>query len=122
MREIEDSAPKAGLAPDLEARFASQALELEHAGLSYQRVAPGVRIPFGHRHRRQDEIYVVVEGSGRVKLEDEIVELNRWDAVRVSAETARGFEAGPEGATILAFGAPGPDASDAEMLPGWWTG
>jgi mannose-6-phosphate isomerase-like protein (cupin superfamily) len=121
LREVEDAAPQFGLPPDLEARFASSDLELERSGLSYQRISPGFRVPFGHHHREEEEIYVVVEGSGRMKLGDEIVELRRWDALRVSPETPRAFEAGPEGATILAYGAPGPNSADAEMLPGWWT-
>jgi len=121
LREVENSAPKFGLAPGLEARFASGALELERSGLSYQRLAPGFRIPFGHRHAQQEEIYLIASGGGRMKLDDEIVELRQWDAVRVSAETTRNFEAGPEGAELIVFGAPGPNATDAEMLPDWWS-
>jgi mannose-6-phosphate isomerase-like protein (cupin superfamily) len=81
-------------------------------------------MPFGHRHRRQEELYVLVGGSARIKLDDEIVELRRWDAVRVPPETTRQLEAGPDGAEILAFGAPstGPSAgTDAEPVPNWWT-
>ena len=120
LKQIEDSAVKFGLAPGLEARFASTALELERAGFSYQHFAPNFRSPFGHRQTEQEEIYVLVEGSGRMKLNDEVVELNRWDAVRVSNETIRDFEAGPEGATLIAFGAPGPNSDDVELISGWW--
>jgi len=120
LKQVEDSAVKFGLAPGLEARFASAALELERAGLSYQHLAPNFRSPFGHRHGEQEEIYILVEGSGRMKLNDEIVELRRWDAIRVAKETIRAFEAGPAGATLIAFGAPGPNSSDAEPIPGWW--
>jgi quercetin dioxygenase-like cupin family protein len=120
--EVEDQAPKFGLAPGLEARFARQALEGEQTGLSYQRLEPGFRIPFGHRHGDQEEIYVVVSGSGRMKLDDDIVELRAWDAIRVASSTMRGFEAGPDGAELLAFGSPRDGApNDAEMLPGWWS-
>ncbi len=94
--DVDDQAPNFGLAPDLEARMARVPLELEHSGISYQRLAPNFRVPFGHRHKTQEEIYVVVSGSMRVKLEDEIVELKQWDAVRVPKETTRGFESGPE--------------------------
>ena len=123
LREVEDSAPKFGFAPDIEARFASGDLELEKSGVSYQRLAPGVRHPFGHKQKRQEELYVVVEGSGRIKLDDEIVEVGTLDAVRVAPETVRAFEAGEEGLALVAFGAPntGPPAADGEMFPGWWS-
>lgn len=120
LKEVENSAPKFGFAPDLEARFASSALELERAGLSYQRLAPGFRIPFAHHHAEQEEIYVIVSGGGRMKLDDEVIELRQWDAIRVAADTTRNFEAGSEGAELIAFGAPGPNLADATMLPGWW--
>ena len=122
LKEVENAASKFGLAPELEARFATSSLELTRSGLSYQRLAPGFRIPFGHHRKEQEEIYVLVEGSGRMKLDDEIVELRRWDAIRVAKETTRNFEAGPEGATLIAFGAPGTGPGDAEMEPGWWSG
>jgi mannose-6-phosphate isomerase-like protein (cupin superfamily) len=120
LKEIENSAVRFGLAPDLEARFALSALELEQVEISYQRLAPNFRTPFGHRHKEQEEIYILVAGSGRMKLNDEIVELYQWDAVRVPAETTRGFQAGPEGATLIAVGAPGPNSADAEVAPDWW--
>jgi mannose-6-phosphate isomerase-like protein (cupin superfamily) len=123
LKEVEDQAPKFGHAPNLEARFARIPLELEKSGISYQRLAPGFRMPFGHRHEQQEEVYVLVSGSARLKLGDEVVELEAWDAVRVPAETMRGFEAGPEGVEIIAFGAPatGSVSADAEMTPNWWT-
>lgn len=120
LKEVEDSALKFGFAPALESRFASSELELEHSGVSYQRLAPNARIPFGHRHTEQEEIYLLVSGGGRMKLDDEVVELRQWDAIRVSADTTRNFEAGHEGAELIAFGAPGPNPADAEMLSGWW--
>ena len=120
LRELEDQAPKFGLSPGLEARFAREALGLGHSGVSLQRLAPGFRSPFGHRHREQEEVYVVVAGSGRMKLDNDVVELRPWDAIRVAKETLRAFEAGPEGLEILAFGAPGTPPGDAELLPGWW--
>jgi mannose-6-phosphate isomerase-like protein (cupin superfamily) len=118
--DVEDQAPNFGLAPDLEARMARVPLELEQSGISYQRLAPNFRVPFGHRHKTQEEIYVVVSGSVRVKLEDEIVELRQWDAVRVPKETMRGFESGSEGVEIIAIGAPHTGPGDAEMENGWW--
>jgi mannose-6-phosphate isomerase-like protein (cupin superfamily) len=122
--DVEDMAPKFGHAPNLEARFATRALELEKGGISYQRLAPDFRVPFGHRHKEQEELYVILSGSGRVKLDDEVVELKPFDAVRVPSEIMRCFEAGPDGAELLAFGAPNTGSSpgaDAEMTPNWWT-
>ena len=121
LKEVEDQAPKFGYSPNLEARFARIPLELENSGISYFRIAPNFRVPFGHKHRQQEEVYVLVGGSARLKLDDEVVELKPWDAVRVPAETMRGFEAGPEGAEYIAFGAPNTDNRDAEPAPGWWT-
>jgi mannose-6-phosphate isomerase-like protein (cupin superfamily) len=119
--DVEDQAPKFGFSPNLESRFARKTLELENSGLSYYKVAPGFRLPFGHRHVDQEEIYLVLSGSARMKLEDEIVELGQWDALRVAADVTRGFEAGPDGAELLAFGAPSNDNADAEMVQDWWT-
>jgi mannose-6-phosphate isomerase-like protein (cupin superfamily) len=93
-------------APGLEFRAATKALALERSALSYQRVPPGCRFPYGHRHKTQEEVYVVLHGSGRMKLDDEIVELEEWDAVRVPPGTWRGYEAGPKGLEILVIGAP----------------
>jgi hypothetical protein len=121
LKEVEDLAPRFGLAPNLESRFAKGALELEHLGLSYFRLAPGFRQPFGHRHGEQEEVYVVVSGSVRMKVEDEIVALHAWDAIRVPGPMARCPEAGPNGAELLVVGAPLMASSDAEMLKDWWT-
>jgi mannose-6-phosphate isomerase-like protein (cupin superfamily) len=122
--DVEDQAPKHGLAPNLEGRFARQDLELEQSGLSYQKLAPGFRVPFGHKHGQQEEIYVVVSGNGRAKLGDDVVEVKTWDAVRVPPGTWRAFEGGPDGIELLAFGARcgmAPDASDGEVEQGWWS-
>ena len=121
LKKVEDQAPKFGLSPGLESRFARVPLELENSGISYLRIAPNFRQPFGHRHERQEEVYVIVSGSARVKIGDEIVDLQAWDTVRISPEIARAFEAGPEGAEVLAFGAPNTENLDAEPLPNWWT-
>jgi mannose-6-phosphate isomerase-like protein (cupin superfamily) len=123
LREVEDSAPKFGYSPDLEAHFASGDLEMENSGVSLQKLAPNFRLPFGHREKEQEELYVVVAGNGRAKLDDEIIEIRAWDALRVPAGVARQFEAGPEGMEYLAFGAPrtGEPSNKADVLPGWWT-
>ena len=109
------------MAPDLEARFARDALDAERLALSYQRLAPRFRMPFGHRHSTQEEIYVVLGGSGRVKLDDEVVDVHAWDVVRVAKETMRCFEAGREGLEYLAIGTPKTGPGDADVVQGWWT-
>jgi mannose-6-phosphate isomerase-like protein (cupin superfamily) len=121
LKDVEDSAQSFGLSPDMEARFARGPLELQNMGVSYQRFAPNFRGPFGHRHKTQEEVYVIVSGSGRIKLEDEVVELRQWDAVRVPKDTTRGFEAGPEGIELIAIGAPATPPGDAEIEQDWWT-
>ena len=118
--EVEDQAPKFGMSPDMEFRSARVPLEMQNAGISFLRVAPGFRVPFGHRHNVQEEVYVIVRGSARLKLDDEIVELRQWDAVRIAKETMRNFEGGPEGAEVIAFGAPNTGPGDGPMTQNWW--
>jgi mannose-6-phosphate isomerase-like protein (cupin superfamily) len=110
-------------APGLEFRAATKALELEESGLTYQRVPPGYRFPYGHTHKTQEEVYVVVRGGGRMKVDDEIIDLKEWDAVRVPPGSWRGYEAGPDGLEILVIGAPslGEDPrGDVEGTRDWW--
>jgi mannose-6-phosphate isomerase-like protein (cupin superfamily) len=96
-------------------------LELEGFGVTYQRLAPNYRVPFAHRHKQQEEVYVVVAGGGRANVEGEIVELKKWDALRVPNETMRGFEAGPDGMEVIAIGAPNTGPGDAEMDHDFWS-
>jgi uncharacterized cupin superfamily protein len=121
LKEVEDQAPKFGMAPNVEMRMARVALGLQNSGVSYQRLAPSFRMPFGHKHKQQEEVYVVVSGSLRIKLEDEVVELEPFDAVRVHKDTMRGFEAGREGAELIAIGAPNTGPGDADTVQGWWS-
>jgi len=121
--DLEDVGSNFDGAPDLEFRFASKALELEQCGLCYQRIPPDYRFPYGHTHKEQEEIYVVVRGSGRMKLDDEIVEVKEWDVVRVPPGTWRGYEGGPEGLEILVFGAPNLGENPRDDVDGqrdWW--
>jgi mannose-6-phosphate isomerase-like protein (cupin superfamily) len=109
--------------PELEFRGATKALELESSALTYQRIPPGYRFPFGHTHKTQEEVYVVVRGSGRMKIDDQIIELKEWDAVRVPPGTWRGYEAGPDGLEILVIGAPNLGDAVREDVHGqrdWW--
>ena len=122
-QDLEDLGPKFDGDPDLEFRAPTKALELEHSALSYQRVPPGYRFPYGHTHETQEEVFVVVRGSGQMKLDDEIIELREWDAVRIPPGTWRGYEAGPEGLEILVIGAPSLGERRREDVEGerdWW--
>jgi hypothetical protein len=118
--DVENVAPKFGMAPAVEAHFARTELGAKLLGLAYLRVAPNSRLPFGHRHAEQEELYVVVEGGGRVKLDDEILELRPFDAIRVSPETVRCFEGGPQGLGYLVFGGPSEETAEAELFPDFW--
>jgi mannose-6-phosphate isomerase-like protein (cupin superfamily) len=123
-QDLEDVGSNFDGPPELEFRMATHALELESSGLTYQRLPPGYRFPYGHTHKTQEEVYVVVRGSGRMKLDDEIVELGEWDAVRVPPGTWRGYEAGPDGLEILVLGAPSLGNAQREDVEGerdWWT-
>ena len=119
--DVDDQGPNFGFEGKIEARMARVPLELEQSGVSLLGLAPNFRIPFAHRHKTQEEVYILIRGSVRVKLEDEIVELKPYDAIRVHKDTTRGFEAGPEGAELLAVGAPHTGPGDADMIDGWWT-
>jgi uncharacterized cupin superfamily protein len=118
LREVEDMAARHGLSESQEARFPQRDLGAEQTGMNFLSVKPGRREAFAHRHRTAEEIYLVLAGSGSVKLDDDVVELGRFDAVRVSPGVARGFEAGPDGLEVLIFG---PHVeSDSEMVEGFW--
>ena len=120
LRDVENQAPKFDMPDELDARFARTPIEGETLGLSLMKLDPDFRIPFGHKHPDQEEVYVVVRGSGRIKVEDEVVELGEWDAIRIDKDTMRAVEAGPDGIEYLAFGA-GDDPSEVEMTQGWWS-
>lgn len=118
LQEIDDAAANRG--PDIEARFARKHLDSQHLGVSYFRYGASYRSPIGHRHREQEEAYVVVSGSGRVKLGDEIHELRQWDVIRVAPHVVRSFEGGPEGLEVIAIGTDRPEGGDGEMIPDHW--
>jgi mannose-6-phosphate isomerase-like protein (cupin superfamily) len=103
LREVDDAAAEAGVSDSLEARFAHEDLDSERSGISYQVVKAGKRQPFPHKHKEMEEIYVVVSGSGRVKLDDAVEEVGPFDAIRIAASVTRAFEAGDEDLILLAF-------------------
>jgi mannose-6-phosphate isomerase-like protein (cupin superfamily) len=119
--DVDDQAPNFGLEGKLEARMARVPLEMEQSGISYLRLAPSYRLPFGHTHKTQEEVYVLISGSARAKLGDDVVELKPFDALRVHKDTPRGFEAGPDGAEMIAVGAPHTGPGDAQTVNDWWT-
>ena len=102
-------------------RFARNALNSRELGVSRFTYEPGSRMPFGHRHREQEEAYVVVAGSGRAKLDDEVVELSTWDVLRVAPPVVRAFEAGPEGMDVICIGGRKPKDGDTERIADFWT-
>ena len=116
--ELDDSV--GGRVPGLEGRFGREHIGSRDLGVSHFRWAPNVRSPGGHSHREQEEAYVVVAGSGRVRLDDEIREIGRWDVVRVAPEVVRAFEAGPEGLEIIAIGGPKPEGGDGMAADTPW--
>ena len=118
--DVEDQAPNFGLGGKIEARMARVPLECEQQGVTYQRIAASFRVPFGHRHKNQEEVYIVISGSLLANVDGEVVELGPFDALRVHKDTMRGFEGGPEGAELIAVGAPNTGPGDAEVEQGWW--
>jgi mannose-6-phosphate isomerase-like protein (cupin superfamily) len=119
LTDVEDSAPKFGFSDVQEARFANDDLETEHTGVSHHRVKAGERQAFAHRHDNAEEVYVVLAGSGRVKLDDEILAVEALDAIRVAPGVTRKFEAGSDGIELLAFGPR--HEGDGELISDWWT-
>jgi gentisate 1,2-dioxygenase len=119
--DVENVAPKFQMPEGMDVRFPKRDLGCTTGGVGVEKLAAGVRIPFGHTHATQEEIYVIAEGSGRVKIDDEIRDLRNWDILRVGAGVMRNFEAGPDGMTVIAFGAPIGEQNDGEIVPGWWS-
>ncbi len=120
LKEVEDSAAERS-GGQVEARFARKHLDSTELGVSYFRYAPDYRSGMGHSHREQEEAYVVVGGSGRVKLDDEILDLREWDVVRVAPEVVRAFEAGSDGLELIAIGGNKPADGDGVAVADWWT-
>jgi mannose-6-phosphate isomerase-like protein (cupin superfamily) len=118
LNDTEDQAPKYGFGEIGEAHFPREELGAETTGFAYHVLKPGKRQGFGHRHDKAEEVYVVVSGSGRVRLDDDVVELSPLDALRVAPQVARQFEAGPDGLSMLAFGPH--HAGDGELVKDLW--
>jgi quercetin dioxygenase-like cupin family protein len=116
--DIRDASP-----PDVPMRwrFARNALGSPELGVSRFTYEPGARMPWGHRHTQQEEIYVVVAGAGRAKLDDEVIEIGAWDALRVAPAVIRSFEAGPDGLDVICIGGRKPTGPDSERFPDFWS-
>lgn len=119
LESVKDLAPEYGMDTFGEARFARDALGAKRIGMAHYRVNPGQRIGFGHRHGESEEIYVILAGSGKFKVEDEVFPVGPKDVVYCQPEAMRAWEGGPDGMELLAFGAHG--ENESEMEPGWWT-
>ncbi|MEA2406934.1 MAG: hypothetical protein QOE69_1053 [Thermoleophilaceae bacterium] len=116
--EIEDTAT--AQVDGIEGRFGRTHLGSRDLGVSLWRYEPNFRSPVSHRHREQEEVYVVSAGSGRVRLDDEVHELRHWDVVRCAPEVVRAFEAGPDGLELIAIGGPKPEGGDGELVDTPW--
>jgi mannose-6-phosphate isomerase-like protein (cupin superfamily) len=116
LKQTEDQAKSFGL-EGIEARFPHKDLG---AGVSYQRLDPDTRFPFGHKHEEAEEVYVVLSGGGRMKLDDDVIELRQWDVVRIPPPVTRALESGPEGLELLVANSTG-HTSDTAPIPGWWS-
>jgi mannose-6-phosphate isomerase-like protein (cupin superfamily) len=116
--DIDDSA--AGRLDGLEVRMGRNQMESRDVGVSLFRYGPNVRNPMSHQHREQEEAYLIVSGSGRVRLDDEIKDVRQWDVIRVAPEVVRAFEAGPDGMDLVAIGGPKPEGGDGEISDAPW--
>lgn len=119
LMELENTAARR--TSQIDARFGRSHLDSEHLGVSYFRYEPGYRSATGHSHKEQEEAYVVVNGSGRVKLDAEVRDVQRWDVVRVAPHVVRAFEAGPDGLELIVVGSDRPEGGDGTMVSDWWT-
>ena len=116
--EVEDSI--AGRAEGIEGRFARKHLGSRDLGVSHWRYAPGFKATTGHRHREQEEAYLVISGSGQILLDGEVLDLGPWDLVRVAPSVVRAFSAGPDGLELIAVGGPKPEGGDGEQAEISW--
>ena len=118
LMDVEDTVGERS--PEVEGRLAREHLDSEHLGVSYWRYAPGFRSPLAHSHREQEEAYVVVGGSGRIRLDDEVHPIGRWDVIRVSPQTVRAFEGGDDGLELIAVGSDRPAGGDGQVEEAAW--
>lgn len=118
LRDIDDSAAAFGHGDAQESRFPREALGAEDVGFAHHALKPGKQSPFGHRHEVAEEIHLILRGSGRVKLDEEVLDVGPMDVIRVAPQVARAFEAGPDGLEYLVFGPR--RERDGDLLPDFW--
>jgi mannose-6-phosphate isomerase-like protein (cupin superfamily) len=118
LKQCDDFAAANGVGEVGVIRFPREDVEAKATGFAHLTLNPGKRHPFPHRHDKAEEVYIVLAGSGHVKLEDELRDLAKYDIVRVAPHVRRGFEAGPDGMELLAFGAR--HEKDGEILKDFW--
>ena len=121
LADVENVAPRFQMPDGMDVRFPKRMLGCTIGGIGIEKLGPGVRTPFGHTHTNQEEIYVIAEGSGLIKLDDEVRDLRQWDILRIGPGVMRNVEGGPEGITLIAFGAPLGEENDRNLVPGWWS-
>jgi quercetin dioxygenase-like cupin family protein len=122
LKEVENIGEQFGLDPaELQLRMGKDPLGCANSAVSYLRLGPGYRAPFGHKHNQQEEIYVLVGGSARMKLDGDVIDLQPMSAVRVAPETMRAYEGGPDGAELIVIGAPRTGPGDGDIQQGWWS-
>jgi len=119
MTDVDNSAADRGPG-GLEARFGRRHMDSDHLGVSYFRYDPNVQLGIGHSHREQEEAYLIIAGSGQVRLDDEVFDIRQWDVVRVAPEVMRGFRSGPDGLEVIAIGSDRPEGGDGSMVRDWW--
>ena len=118
LEDVDDAAKRFGFGEQGEARFANRPLGAVRTGVSHQRLRPGARQAFGHHHQHAEEVFVILAGSGRVKIDDEIRDVRALDAIRVAPDSPRAFEAGPDGLEFIVFGPH--HAGDAVLESNFW--
>jgi mannose-6-phosphate isomerase-like protein (cupin superfamily) len=106
--------------PDRDTRFARSHIGSEHVGVSYFKYGPNVHQSRGHSHREQEEVYVVISGSGHAKLNDEVVQLKQWDVLRVAPSTVRAFASGPQGMELVIAANDRPEGGDGAVVEDFW--
>jgi mannose-6-phosphate isomerase-like protein (cupin superfamily) len=114
-------APETARASGVDAHFARSHMGSDHLGISYFRYPAGVRNTSGHSHREQEEAYLVIGGSGQIKLDDEVFDLAQWDLVRVAPDVVRALRPGPDGLEVIAVGSDRPEGGDGTLIKDWWT-
>lgn len=107
-----------------EMRFLTDALGNEQVAITHRRMPrhTGGKGGYGHRHRTQEEIYLVVSGELEFKLGDDVVVVGPWTAVRVPPDTVRSVwnEAAEDAHLVIVSTRIDDPRADAESVPDFW--